>query len=69
MWRAAMRWETDGRDGVLARCFRVIRQILGAPDYRAYLEHCRSAGHPPDLSEREYMSAFFASKGREGRCC
>jgi uncharacterized short protein YbdD (DUF466 family) len=64
-----MRLETDGRDGVLHRFFRVIRQILGAPDYGAYVEHCRSAGHPPELTEREYIAACFASKGRDGRCC
>jgi uncharacterized short protein YbdD (DUF466 family) len=48
---------------------RVLKQIFGAPDYAAYLEHCRTAGHPPDLTEREYVTAFFESKSRDGRCC
>ena len=75
MWRVRMR-ETEGRDGgrgkwdgVLPRLTRVLRQIVGAPDYGAYLEHCRHAGHPPLLSEREYVSEFFERKGRMPRCC
>lgn len=49
--------------------FRVLRRIIGAPDYQAYLEHCRDAGHPPRLSEREFVNEFFASKGKGVRCC
>jgi len=56
-------------DGALPRFTRVLRQILGAPDYGAYLEHCRQAGHPALLSEREYVSEFFERKGRTPRCC
>ena len=41
----------------------------GAPDYAAYLEHCRNAGHPALLTEREYVSEFFERKGRTARCC
>jgi len=48
---------------------RVLKQIFGAPDYAAYLEHCRSAGHAARLSEREYVSEFFERKGRTVRCC
>ena len=76
MWRVGMRRETKSRDGgrgkgegVLPRLTRVLRQIVGAPDYRAYLEHCRQAGHPPLLTEREYVSEFFERKGRTARCC
>jgi uncharacterized short protein YbdD (DUF466 family) len=47
----------------------VLRRIIGAPDYQAYLEHCRAAGHPPRLTEREYVKEFFDSKGTGGRCC
>ncbi|OLC71903.1 MAG: hypothetical protein AUH78_17325 [Gemmatimonadetes bacterium 13_1_40CM_4_69_8] len=47
---------------------RVLRRILGAPDYQAYLEHCR-AGHVPALSEREYVAQFFEAKGKGVRCC
>jgi len=48
---------------------RVLRRIIGAPDYEAYLEHCRAAGHAPRLDEREYVAEFFESKGKGVRCC
>jgi len=48
---------------------RVWRSVVGAPDYEAYLEHCHAAGHPPRLTEREFVSEFFASKGKGVRCC
>ncbi|HEY6061061.1 MAG TPA: YbdD/YjiX family protein [Gemmatimonadales bacterium] len=51
-----------------ARVARVVRRIIGAPDYGAYLAHCREAGHPPRLSEREYVKEFLDSKGGV-RCC
>jgi len=51
------------------RLVRVLRQILGAPDYQAYLEHCRAAGHEPALSEREYVVQYFEAKGKGVRCC
>ena len=53
----------------LPHLIRVLRQIVGAPDYAAYLEHCRRAGHPARLSEREYVGEFFERKGRTPRCC
>jgi uncharacterized short protein YbdD (DUF466 family) len=59
------------REGALplpARIARVVRRIIGAPDYEAYLAHCREAGHPPRLSEREYVKEFLDSKGGV-RCC
>ena len=52
-----------------ARFARVVRRIIGAPDYQAYLEHCRDAGHAPRLTEQEYLKEFFDSKGTAGRCC
>ena len=55
--------------GVVTRLLRAIRRIVGAPDYQAYLEHCQQAGHPPRLSEREYVAEFFESKGKGVRCC
>ncbi len=76
--REDMRRETerDARCGMrdaalpfLTRLVRVVRRIIGAPDYQAYLEHCRSAGHAPTLGEREYVAQFFESKGRGVRCC
>jgi len=51
------------------RLVRVLRQILGAPDYQAYLEHCRTAGREPALSEREYLEQYFEAKGKGVRCC
>jgi len=55
--------------GFAARLLRVVRRIVGAPDYEAYLEHCRQVGHPPRLTEREYVAQFFESKGNGVRCC
>ena len=51
------------------RFVRVLRRIVGAPDYDAYLEHCRTAGHAPRVSEQEYVAEFFESKGKGVRCC
>ena len=51
------------------RLVRVLRQILGAPDYQAYLDHCAAAGHPPQLSERDYVAQFFEAKRKGMRCC
>jgi len=48
---------------------RALRQVLGFPDYARYLEHCQRAGHPPRLSEREFLDEFFAARGRAPRCC
>jgi uncharacterized short protein YbdD (DUF466 family) len=53
----------------MQRLVHVARQVFGAPDYDAYLEHCRAAGHPPRLNEREYVAEFFESKGKTVRCC
>ena len=60
------------RDAALplpARVARIVRRIIGAPDYAAYLEHCRVVGHEPRLSEREYVAEFFEAKGKGVRCC
>jgi len=60
------------RDAALpfpTRVARVLRRIIGAPDYQAYLEHCRAAGHAPPLDERQYVALFFESKGNGVRCC
>ena len=48
---------------------RVLRRMLGMPDYELYLEHCQAAGHEPRLSEREYVAEFFEAKGKGVRCC
>ena len=59
------------REAWLRRALRVVRQVFGAPDYAAYLEHWATAGagHAPPLSEREYVHAFFEAKGKVARCC
>jgi uncharacterized short protein YbdD (DUF466 family) len=46
-----------------------LRRMFAMPDYEAYLEHCRAAGHAPPLGEREYVAQFFESKGKGVRCC
>ncbi len=48
---------------------RIIRRVIGAPDYEGYLEHCRAAGHAPKVDEREYVKQFFENKGKAPRCC
>jgi uncharacterized short protein YbdD (DUF466 family) len=69
--RRETEWETGHgkRDTWLGRAARVVRRIMGAPDYQAYLDHCHRAGHAPTLDEREYVAQFFESKGRDVRCC
>ena len=52
-----------------SRIARVVRRIVGAPDYDVYLEHCRQAGHPPRFTEREFVALHFESKGKGVRCC
>jgi uncharacterized short protein YbdD (DUF466 family) len=51
---------------------RVIRRILGMPDYQAYLAHLRAA-HPgcPIPTEREYFEEFVRARysGGPTRCC
>lgn len=75
-----MQWETERREEGRGKgegatlpfpmaLARAVRLIVGAPDYAAYIEHCQRAGHPPRLSEREYVSEFFEQKGRAARCC
>jgi|GEM_PF-1942003 uncharacterized short protein YbdD (DUF466 family) len=72
-----MRRETESEKGkgkgegvlpVRVRLGRIWRRIVGAPDYQAYLDHCRAAGHEPRLSEREYLAQVLDAKGRD-RCC
>ena len=64
-----MRRETERALPFPTRLARVLRRIIGAPDYAAYLEHCRAAGHAPKEGEREYVAQFFESKGKSVRCC
>ena len=54
---------------VIERLVRALRRVAGAPDYEAYLEHCRRAGHPPRLDEKAYVREFFDAKNGKIRCC
>ena len=67
MSRADMQQGTEG--GQWSRIAWVLRRIIGAPDYAAYLEHCRRAGHEPRLDEKQYLKEFFEAKGKTARCC
>ena len=51
------------------RLVRAVRQIIGMPDYEAYLEHCERAGHAPRLTQEQYLKEFFEAKGKGVRCC
>ena len=53
----------------IERFLWALRRIVGAPDYQAYLDHCRRAGHPPRLDEKAYLREFFDAKGKRTRCC
>jgi len=74
MWRVRMLRETKSvarhYDAPLYETLvRALRQIIGAPDYTAYLEHCRRAGHPVQLTEEQYVKDFFEQRGKRIRCC
>ena len=51
-----------------ARLARVLRRIIGAPDYEVYLEHCRRAGNEVRLTERQFIREFFETR-KSVRCC
>ena len=69
------KWEAGSaqpRANVLKRITAVVRRIIGAPDYPAYLEHV--AGHHPGctpLTEAEFidqqLTARYSAPG--SRCC
>ena len=74
MWRVRMRLETEGpadgpSGGRWSRIAAALRRVIGAPDYGAYVLHCRHAGHAVRLTEREYVQEFYESKGKTVRCC
>jgi uncharacterized short protein YbdD (DUF466 family) len=61
------------------RFLRVVREIVGAPDYERYVEH-QTACHPgePPLSPRAYYAEFVTRQcgsggggggGAPTRCC
>ena len=60
------------RESVLVRVNAVIRRIIGAPDYSAYLRH-QTARHPEctPLTEKEFLdeqlTARYSTPG--SRCC
>jgi uncharacterized short protein YbdD (DUF466 family) len=54
---------------LLAAGSRALRGVLGFPDYEAYLEHCRRAGHAPELDERAHFERWLERRGDSPRCC
>lgn len=59
-------------DSLLSRVARVLRRIIGAPDYERYVLHVRAA-HPGEepMSEAQFAKMQLESKySRPGtRCC
>ena len=57
---------------ILRRMSSTIRTIVGMPDYRRYLDHCRLR-HPGErvLSPSEYYAEFVTRRYGNGpsRCC
>lgn len=59
------------REGV-SRVLRVVRQVVGAPDYERYLEHharCHAGAAP--LDRRAFYAEFVSRRFGPGptRCC
>ena len=56
----------------LARAAAVVRRIIGAPDYAAYVAHHRAchAGRAP-MREEEFLAARLAARYEQpgARCC
>ena len=59
----------ERKSASLRNLARALRRMIGAPDYDAYLEHCRRAGHAPQLTREQFVAVFFAAKGERPRCC
>jgi uncharacterized short protein YbdD (DUF466 family) len=57
---------------VISRLARVVRRVIGAPDYERYLAHACSA-HPgvPPLTRAEFAREALARRYDKGasRCC
>ena len=51
---------------------RVLRQVAGMPDYRAYVEHLQRC-HPgrEPVAEREFFAEYLRARYADGpnRCC
>jgi uncharacterized short protein YbdD (DUF466 family) len=63
---------TPPAQGVLARCAAVVRRIIGAPDYAAYVAHVRK--HHPErepLGEQEFVAERLNARYEKpgSRCC
>ncbi len=65
-------WAVPSLHPAVRRALRVVRLIVGAPDYQGYLEHCATS-HPDrsPLSAREYYTEFINRRfsGGATRCC
>ncbi len=56
----------------VGRCLRVVREVVGAPDYERYLEHharCHPGAEP--LDRHEFYAEFVSRRFGPGptRCC
>ncbi len=60
-------WHGSAVQRTLRNALRVVRQIVGAPDYDTYLEH-HAASHPgrAPLSAREYYADFVTRRFGSG---
>ena len=61
-----------GPAAALARALRVVRQVVGAPDYERYLEHhARAHAGTSPLPRREFYAEFVSWRFGSGptRCC
>jgi len=73
--RADAPWWTVRSTQALARWhafLRVVRQVVGAPDYERYLEHhARCHGGTPPLDRRAFYAEFVSWRFGAGptRCC
>lgn len=67
-----MRERVSAACAAAARALAVVRQVVGAPDYRRYLEHhARCHGGAAPLAPREFYAEFVTRRYGPGptRCC
>ena len=70
--RSSMRFPGSTVADLLARAARVVRRVIGAPDYECYLAHQRHA-HPdvtplsPEVFARDVLARRYERPG--ARCC
>ena len=70
--RTAPDGDASKGESLLARCAAVVRRVIGAPDYAAYVAHVRA--HHPDrepLGEKEFLAERLTARYEKpgSRCC